>query len=137
MEKYCQVSLSRQGFPKSPNKELKKGKMNSYGKTWHVWATDRGDRLPLGVLMLAWSFNRDGEAQPGLWRSGTRRCPSTVRKSGRSGRTCLARPQSGVDDLKGKFSRPAQAIPGVVDKNASPATTGTMSAPDPTGKAAR
>lgn len=49
----------------------------------------------------------------------------------------LARPQSGVDDLKGKFSRPAQAIPGVVDKNASPATTGTMSAPDPTGKAAR
>jgi hypothetical protein len=32
----------------------------------------------------------------------------------------LAKPQSGVDDLKGKFGRPAQDIPGVSDKRAQP-----------------
>jgi hypothetical protein len=36
------------GISASAEKELMKGKMNSYGKTWHVWATDRGDKLPLG-----------------------------------------------------------------------------------------
>jgi hypothetical protein len=29
-----------------------------YGKTWHVWATDRGDKLPLGPPMLAPSLPR-------------------------------------------------------------------------------
>jgi hypothetical protein len=33
----------------------------------------------------------------------------------------LAKPQSGVDDLKGKFPRPSQDIPGVVDSRAAPA----------------
>ncbi|HJW57178.1 MAG TPA: hypothetical protein VJ577_18090 [Burkholderiaceae bacterium] len=28
----------------------------------------------------------------------------------------VARPQSGVDDLKGKFGRPTKDLPGVVDK---------------------
>ena len=45
-------------------------KMNSYGKTWHVWNTGHegfaADQLPLGPAMLAWSFNRDGEALPSL-----------------------------------------------------------------------
>jgi hypothetical protein len=31
----------------------------------------------------------------------------------------LARPQAGVDALKGAFDRPTSDIPGVVDKNAS------------------
>ena len=47
-----------------------KEKMNSYGKTWHLWNTGYegkpGDELPLGDPMLGWSFNRDGEAIPGL-----------------------------------------------------------------------
>jgi hypothetical protein len=30
----------------------------------------------------------------------------------------LAKPQTGVDALKGKFPRPTTALPGVVDKNA-------------------
>jgi hypothetical protein len=127
------------GLPEIAEKELMKGKMNSYGKTWHVWATDRGDRLPLGMPMLAWSFNRDGEAHPGLVekRDKEMSIDSQEKRRKRQDLLELARPQSGVDDLKGKFSRPTQAIPGVVDKNTSPATTGTMSAPDSTGKAAR
>ena len=46
-------------IPGPVEKELFEGKMNSYGKTWHVWATDQGERLPTGEAMLAWSFNRD------------------------------------------------------------------------------
>ena len=30
----------------------------------------------------------------------------------------LAKPQYGVDDLKGKFARPTEDIPGVIDKRA-------------------
>lgn len=58
------------GIPGPAAKELFKGKMNSYGKTWHVWnshnSTGHSDNLPLGEPMLAWSFNHDGEAAPGL-----------------------------------------------------------------------
>ena len=36
------------GIPESAEKELMRGKMNSHGKTWHVWATDQGHKLPLG-----------------------------------------------------------------------------------------
>jgi hypothetical protein len=35
----------------------------------------------------------------------------------------LAKPQSGVDDLKGRFGRPAQDIPGVSDSRTGAPTT--------------
>lgn len=58
------------GLPDVAEKELMESKMNSYGKTWHVWSTGNadgeGDELPFGDPMLAWSFNRDGEAKPGI-----------------------------------------------------------------------
>jgi hypothetical protein len=57
------------GIPKAAEKSLMK-KMNSYGETWHAWNTgmegQAGDKLPMGGPMLAWSFNRDGEALPGM-----------------------------------------------------------------------
>jgi hypothetical protein len=43
--------------------------MNSYGKTWHVWMSGRGDKLPFGDAHLAWSFNADGQALEPLMRS--------------------------------------------------------------------
>ena len=56
-------------IPAIAEQELMRGKMNSYGKTWHVWNTGAADRpadaLPMGPPILAWSFNRDGEARPG------------------------------------------------------------------------
>lgn len=56
--------------PDAAELELMKEKMNSYGKTWHIWNTGmhngKGDPLPMGAPELAWSFNRDGEALPGL-----------------------------------------------------------------------
>ncbi|HJW57169.1 MAG TPA: OBAP family protein [Burkholderiaceae bacterium] len=115
------------GIPAVAEKALMKEKMNSYGKTWHFWNTGypggTADKLPLGDPMLAWSFNRDGEAVPGLVerRNRTMNINTMEKRSGRADLRQLAHPQSGVDDLKGKFGRPTQDIPGVLDKGrASP-----------------
>lgn len=109
-------------IPEMAEKALMKGKMNSYGKTWHVWNTGyegkSGDALPLGEPMLAWSFNRDGEAKPGLVekRDKKMKIDSTQKRKGRADLGQLARPQSGVDDLKGKFDSPTRDIPRVIDQ---------------------
>ncbi len=114
--------LMAPGIPAVVEKALMQSKMNSYGKTWHVWNTGhRGqpnDALPLGEPMLAWSFNRDGEAAPGLVeeRDKKMKLDTPKTRSERAALKNLARPQMGVDDLKGKFARPASDIAGVVNK---------------------
>ena len=117
--------LMAPGIPEVAEKSLMKQKMNSYGKTWHVWNTGHAgqpaDQLPLGEPMLAWSFNRDGEILPGMVESRDRKMDVNTAQT-RKERTDLqqlARPQSGVDDLKGKFGRPTRDIPGVTDKKNS------------------
>jgi hypothetical protein len=108
-------------IPDVAEKSLMKMKMNSYGKTWHVWNTGHegrpGDSLPLGDPMLAWSFSRDGEILPGLLdrRDKEMNVDTDRVRANRADLQNLARPQLGVDDLKGKFGRPGQDIPGVVD----------------------
>lgn len=108
------------GIPGVAEEELMRRKMNSYGKTWHVWDTREaeGAELPLGEPMLAWSFNRDGEAQPGLVEERDERMgiDSEERRRGRTAFVELAHPQAGVDALLGQFPRPTRTIPGVVDK---------------------
>lgn len=112
-------------IPAVAEKALMKEKMNSYGKTWHVWNTGYegklGDKLPLGEPMLAWSFNRDGEAVPGLVekRDKNMKINSVEKRKQRADLKQLAKPQSGVDDLKGRFARPTQDIPGVVDQKSA------------------
>lgn len=110
------------GIPKAAESSLMKSKMNSYGKTWHVWNTGYqgfpADTLPLGDPMLAWSFNRDGEDLPGLVGERDKKMElnsAEIRKE-RADLQKIAKPQSGVDDLKTKFGRPTRDIPGVVDK---------------------
>ena len=112
------------GIPEVAEKALMKRKLNSYGKTWHLWDTgpagQGGDRLPLGAPMLAWSFNRDGEAQPALTAQRDRalRVDSADKRRRRADLVPLARPQSGVDDLKDAFPQ-ARPLPGVVDSRAA------------------
>jgi hypothetical protein len=110
------------GLPGAAEKELMRGKMNSYGKTWHVWMTDEGHKLPLGKPMLAWSFNRDGEVRPGLVeaRDKAMGIDTEEKRNQRQDLASTAKPQVGVDALKGKFGRPTRDIPGVVDKQAQP-----------------
>lgn len=109
-------------LPGVAENELMKGKMNSYGKTWHVWntgtAAGTGDKLPLGKPMLAWSFNRDGEAKPGLVERRDERMgiDSNETRQERQELVKLAHPQCGVDALKGAFPDAADTPPpGVSD----------------------
>lgn len=113
------------GIPKAAERSLMKAKMNSYGKTWHVWNTGHegqpADALPMGDPLLAWSFSRDGEVMPGLVGKRDRKIgiDTAATRRQRTQLQALARPQSGVDDLKEKFGRPTQDIPGVVDQKAA------------------
>ncbi|CCJ72437.1 Putative outer membrane or secreted lipoprotein [Cronobacter condimenti 1330] len=113
------------GIPAPVEHRLMQSKMNSYGKTWHVWHTggpgDKGDALPLGPPMLAWSFSRDGEAKPELVTERDKKLgvnTEEIRRS-RADLETLAKPQSGVDALKGQFKRETKDIPGVVDSDAA------------------
>lgn len=105
-------------IPEVASKELMREKMNSYGKTFHLWSTDKGDKLPMGEPMLAWSFNRDGEAKQGLVerRDQAMGINTGEIRERRQELVGLAKPQEGVDALKGAFSGPVKSIPGVVAK---------------------
>lgn len=125
------------GLPDVAEKALMKSKINSYGKTWHVWKTgamgEKGDALPLGPSLLAWSFNRDGEARPGLveQRDKAMGVDSVEKRRARAELIPFARPQSGVDALHGKFQRPTWPIAGVKDSSEGVAAP---PAPETTGR---
>ncbi|TCZ50784.1 OBAP family protein [Roseicella aquatilis] len=104
------------GLPTAAEHALMASKMNSYGKTWHTWDAS-ANALPLGPPHLAWSFNREGEARPGMVEARDRRMgiDTAARRAARQDLVPLARPQAGVDALKGRFGRPTQPIPGVVE----------------------
>jgi len=111
------------GLPAAAEKALMKDKMNSYGKTWHVWMTTPhgerpADKLPLGPPHLAWSFNRDGEARPGLVEGAFQQLKIDVaeKRRERADLSALARPQEGVEALKGALPGAGAAPPGVQPK---------------------
>ena len=110
------------GLPDVAETELMRGKINSYGKTWHTWNTSHGggggDALPLGEPRLAWSFNREGEARPDLVADRDRRLgiDTAAERQERQDLVPLAHPQAGVDALQGRFPGPTQPIPGVVER---------------------
>lgn len=128
------------GIPEVAEKTLMKDKMNSYGKTWHVWRTDSmghgADPFPLGKPMLAWSFNHDGEAKPGLVERRDHRMGIDTRevRQKRQELVPLARPQAGVDALAGQFPRPTQSIAGVTDKSAHTARGAQPARPPDAGR---
>ncbi|MFT3858398.1 MAG: OBAP family protein [Aquabacterium sp.] len=114
------------GIPEVAERALMKTKINSYGKTWHVWHTGaqgrHGDALPLGEPKLGWSFNREGEAMPGLVeaRDERLRLRSAEKRQSRAPLLEQARPQTGVDALKGAFGRPTREWPGVTEARPGP-----------------
>ena len=113
------------GLPEIAETALMRSKMNSYGKTWHLWDTGgpgrEGQQLPLGDPKLAWSFSRDGEANPCLIQSRDTRfgVNTELRRRAREALVSIAHRQEGVDALKGRFGGPSSDIPGVVDKRAA------------------
>ncbi len=50
------------GIPGPAEHALMNKLVNTYGKTWHTWHTDKDKSLPLGVPQLMMGFTRDGQA---------------------------------------------------------------------------
>jgi hypothetical protein len=113
-------TLRMPGLPDVAEKEALKRKMNSYGKTWHVWMTgmygQKPDSLPIGPPHLAWSFNKDGEASQAMVAERDRRFNfnSAEERQDRQDLVALAQPQGGVDAMAAHFPS-ARPIPGVRD----------------------
>ncbi|POP40902.1 DUF1264 domain-containing protein [Superficieibacter electus] len=59
-------SLVAPGLPESAEKPLMSKIVNTYGKTWHTWHTDRDKTLPLGIPALMMGFTDDGQLDPRL-----------------------------------------------------------------------
>jgi len=118
--------LRAPGIPDVAEQSLMKSKLNSYGKTWHVWNTGHhgmeADQLPIGPAMLSWSFSREGEAIPEMVkkRDQDMGLSSQDTREQRKEWVPLARPQWGVDALKDQFDRPTKDIPGVVSQTHVP-----------------
>jgi hypothetical protein len=108
--------------PDAAELELMKEKMNSYGKTWHIWNTGRfgekGNAVPLGAPELAWSFNRDREVVPGLLekRDEIQKIDSGHKRKERGNLIELAHPQQGVEAMKQDFPDAGPYPPGVMEK---------------------
>jgi hypothetical protein len=100
-------TLVAKGVPEVAEKALMKKKMNSYGKTWHVWDTGHhghpaGSSLPIGAPKLAWSFNHDGEMNDVLRVERDKRLgiDSAGLRRSRADLASLGKPQEGVDAIK-------------------------------------
>lgn len=112
--------LRMPGLPDVAEKETLKGKMNSYGKTWHTWMTGmhqkNADPLPFGPPRLQWSFNRDGEEMQGMVSARDERFDFNTadERQDRQDLAALARPQGGVDAMRGMFPD-ATPVNGVTD----------------------
>ncbi|WP_207308995.1 OBAP family protein [Marinobacter salicampi] len=115
-------TLVAPNLPDAAELELMEGKINSYGKTWHTWnsglSTRPQDDLPLGEPKLAWSLNRDGEADPELLEQRQKMLEMELEeiRRKRAGLRDQANPQAGVNALKGQFGRDTQALEGVENK---------------------
>ena len=97
------------GVPASAEKAALEKKLNSYGKTWHVWDTGHAGHpaahdLPIGKPLLAWSYNRDGEAPPALIQARDQRMKvdTAEKRKERADLAPKAKPQMGTTDLKPK-----------------------------------
>jgi hypothetical protein len=55
--------LTAPGMADAAEKDLMKVLIGTYGKTWHTWQVDRGDKLPLGIPQLMMGFTGDGQAK--------------------------------------------------------------------------
>jgi Protein of unknown function (DUF1264) len=100
-------ALSAPGLDAGIEKSALKEKMNSYGKTWHVWRTPKccnGTRLPFGKPTLQWSLNHDGEAfQATLQKVKATGVDVDQKRKEREDLASVAKPQTGVNALKRFF----------------------------------
>jgi hypothetical protein len=66
-------------------KELMKVLIGTYGKTWHFWQVDRGDKLPLGIPQLMMAFTADGQTKASIIAERDKLyTPSAAKKTARA-----------------------------------------------------
>jgi Protein of unknown function (DUF1264) len=58
--------LTAPGVADAAEKDLMKVLIGTYGKTWHTWQVDRGDKLPMGIPQLMMAFTADGQAKASI-----------------------------------------------------------------------
>jgi hypothetical protein len=130
--------LRMPSLPDAAEKEALKGKINSYGKTWHTWMTGipghKPDPLPYGPARLQWSLNGDGQNLPGMVAERDRRMnfDTAEERRDRADLVPLARPQGGAAAMANLFPG-SKPIPGVTDNG----DTTTRAVPVLVMKAAR
>lgn len=66
-------SLIAPGLPAAADHALMSKIVNTYGKTWHTWHTDRDKTLPLGIPALMMGFTGEGQLDPQLLADRDRR----------------------------------------------------------------
>ncbi len=132
--------LRAPGLTPDAEDDLMRSKMNSYGKTYHLWNTGgfgaTADTMPLGEPQLAWSFNADGEAQAGMIEARDRamELDTAEARQRRQNMIPLAQPQWGVDALAGFF--PArQKPPFIIEANPNAGVPGQPGATGAPGEA--
>ncbi len=131
--------LRMPGLPDAAEREALKGKMNSYGKTWHTWMTGMHDRkadpLPFGPPHLQWSFNKDGEHLPDMVSARDERFgfDTTGERRERQDWVALARPQGGVDAMASRFpgATPVNGVTDNGDAGTRPVPTLDLKAAEP------
>jgi hypothetical protein len=106
------------GLPEVAERAFLEKKLNSYGKTWHVWdtAAHDGKTLPVGKPMLAWSYNADGELGRDLIGERDKRMniDTEGKREARKGMTERVHPQRGVHALAAAF--PGRSVPSYVSE---------------------
>ena len=66
-------SLIAPGLPAPLEKKLMADIVNTYGKTWHTWHTDRDKTLPFGIPALMMGFTADNQLDSRLLADRDRR----------------------------------------------------------------
>lgn len=54
------------GLTDAAERDFMRQFVNTYGKTWHTWNSQRGEQLPTGAPSLMMAFTKDGQLKPEL-----------------------------------------------------------------------
>lgn len=85
-------SLIAPGLPAVAEKALMSKIVNTYGKTWHTWHTDRNKTLPLGIPALMMGFTGEGQLDPALLKDRDRRFKTDTQAIKSQRQDIVARP---------------------------------------------
>ncbi len=85
-------SLVAPGLPAMADNALMSKIVNTYGKTWHTWHTDRDKTLPLGIPALMMGFTGEGQLAPALLADRDRRLDVNTQDIKRARQNIIAHP---------------------------------------------